>query len=252
MIALCVPTRGRPSLFADMVSSAFNTADVPSQVYVVAYVADDDPCGDAYDDVAIGHSVSLMGGPHIWNTQAWNLCARHAIDAGADICMQAADDLVFRTQGWDTWLDETFRTLSDPYWLVHCADGSPHDQPAWREYIDAGSYHAPFAAHVILHRDWIDALGCLVPEAVPSTFCDVWVNELADRLGRRQFLPDVLIEHAHHYYGKRRPDSTDQLRKQTDRAYQPERIYADTTTRRYEDLRKLQAAIGRGREHAHT
>ena len=250
MITLCVPTRGRPDHFARMVDSALATAHSAADLQVVYYVADNDPRRDDYPPRSTTWKAGgvdgliRLDGPHHWNTVVWNRCVR----AGAGpIFMQAADDLVFRTLGWDKLIIEAFDRSDDKLIMVHCADGSPNDRPTrieWR-YADGTtrtSYN-PFAAHVILHRNWIDVVGYLVPEWFPSTFCDMWVNELADRLDRRVFLPDVLVEHLHPSWRKREPDATDELRERSDRTYEPGRVFVERSWQREQDFVELRKAI---------
>lgn len=247
MISLCLPTRGRPELFARMVASAFDLADDRGQVEVVYRTAYDDPRQQVYGVPPfaswLGSSthgpVIQIQGDNIWNTKAWNECAQAA---RGPIYMQASDDLVFRTPAWDARIVEAFESVPDRIALVHCADGSWHDTARLRGY-GPGERVETFAAHVILHQHWLDAVGYLVPPFLVSDHCDTWVNELADLLGRRVFLEDVLVEHMHPVWGKREYDDTDRVRDLAHIQTEPERVYQQLQQRRAEDLFKLQAAI---------
>jgi hypothetical protein len=242
MISLCLPTRGRPELFARMVESAYDTADTESGVQVVAYVDALDPELHGYLEVRdhvrneLGRDLRLNVGPYLKNTRAWNFCWQFA---DGPIYMQAGDDLRFRTQGWDSAVRDAFG-WPDKIGLVHLAEMSP---------LDAGdAWHGhPFAPHVILHDAWTETLGFLVPEWFRSDFCDVWVNELANRLGRRNFLQHVQVEHLHPTWGKRPADATDAIRENRDReGAKPgnlSTLYDELEPERARDLAKLQLAI---------
>jgi hypothetical protein len=104
-----------------------------------------------------------------------------------------------------------------------------------------------FAAHVILHRRWVDAVGYLVPPMLASTMTDFWVNELADVIGRRRFLPMVLVEHMHPTFRKRDRDATDERRWNQDSYMRPTVLYADPVlaARRVADAERLQEVMQR-------
>lgn len=244
MITLCVPTRGRADRFHYMLRSAIGHAVDPTDIQVVFYVAANDPQGDLYPQsrrTIAGARLLRLDGDHVWNSVAWNLCC-----AAGDgpIYMQAADDLDFRTVGWDAQLRAVFE--HDPFAMAHFPDGTAHDVPQPRTYLyhDGGSrsYTAPFAAHVTVGQSWVDAVGYLVPQHFPSTFTDMWVNELADRLKQRYVL-DGLVEHHHPAWGTRPADTTDAIRITADDLYQPGRVYVERSWEREQDYLKLRDAI---------
>jgi hypothetical protein len=239
LISLCLPTRGRPKMFAAMANSAIEHAERPDLVEVVFYTAHDDELSGRYP--SYGQNITRLIGPPIWNSHAWNECAH---EAAGDILMQAGDDLMFRTPGWDTAVRLAFAAWPDRIGLVHCADGSYHDEPADRVY-PWGSVRERFAAHVIVHRRWYAAVGYLVPPMLASTMTDFWVNELADLIGRRAFLPNVLVEHLHPTFRKRERDATDERRWSQDQYMKPSTLYADPVlaARRAADADRLQGVM---------
>src|SRR6266705_3622822 len=98
MISILLPTRKRPQFLERMVNSARETCAVPPEI--VVYVDDDDP-ESAVKAEELG--LKLIIGPRIIMTDYWNQC--YAKSAG-DIVMQAGDDIVFRTPGWDAMVEE--------------------------------------------------------------------------------------------------------------------------------------------------
>src|SRR6266496_5093210 len=105
MISLCVPTRGRPERFLQMLDSARRTAVGPFET--VAHIDSDDRSryptqpgvtyvrGKAPRDK---DGLVMMSG--LW-TRAWE-------NATGDIAMLAADDIMFETQGWDEQVERAF------------------------------------------------------------------------------------------------------------------------------------------------
>lgn len=177
-ISLCCPTRGRPERFAAMVRSAKATAAGPFQVCV--WLDEDDPTAHDYHydrdiDIRFGTgprpyidgSLCTSG---LW-TEAWSL-------ATGDIGMLAADDIVFRTPGWDAAVEAEFAAVEDRILMVYGDDGTKRKAPV-----------NPF-----IHRRWIEAAGFTPPD-FQGWFADEWIWVLAAAVGRVRFLPELRIRH---------------------------------------------------------
>lgn len=223
MISVLLPTRGRPSNVERLLTSSLETAD--TEVEFILYVDDDDHTGDATREVAARLGATVHVGPRVVLSQMWNECwrlARH------DVVMHCGDDIVFRTNGWDTRVLAEFERFPDRIVLVHGRDGFQDDR---------------LATHGFLHRRWVETVGYLVPPYFSSDYNDTWNTEVADALGRRVYLPDVYTEHMHPVVGKGPLDQTHQERLARHRADDVARIYRDHAPERTADVEKLRRVI---------
>jgi len=218
IISLLVPTRGRPTEFRRMVDSALGLATYARSVEVVAYHDEDDVSGYyGFDDVI------WIKGPQILLSETWNECYRKA---RGNILMHCGDDLVFRTPGWDQVVRDTFAESKDKLILVHGDDMSPN--------TDA------LATHGFLHRRWVDVIGYFVPPYFSSDWNDVWLTEVADKIGRRVKVP-IVTEHMHYAFGKAEHDVTYRQREERGARDNVGKIYERTKAQREADAARLQA-----------
>lgn len=220
MISILCPTRGRPDQYAAMRDSALETA-TGHEIQIVAYLDQDDPDRLRYPDAC----ALQITGPRLTLSETWNRCADHA---AGDILMHAGDDIRFRTPGWDRIVEDEFQRWPDRIVLVHGDDGGDHPQQ--------------FGTHSFVHRAWVDAVGYVVPPYFESDMADVWLNELADQLGRRVKV-DILTEHLHPLWGKGELDRTHRERLERHTAQDPAALYEQLAPERAADLEKLRAAI---------
>jgi hypothetical protein len=159
-------------------------------VQILAYVDEDDPKVDAYYDdrddnlsVCIGPRLSRMA-------ECWNELYEHCC---GDIVMQASDDIVFRTPGWDDVVLEAFEKYWDCIAFVFGDDGDPT--------------HTDYGTHGFVHRRWVETVGYFVPPYFSADYTDTWLNDVADRIGRKVKVP-ILTEHMHFAYHKAPLDLT--------------------------------------------
>lgn len=213
-----------------MCDSAHATSDLQHDLEIVAYLDDDDLIIDYADPPP---SSRACFGPRRPLMDAWNVCAERA---KGDILMHAGDDLIFRTHGWDTHVRKAFDDTPDKILFAYANDGSP-------------VHGDTFGTHGFVSRRWVDALGYMVPPYFASDFNDVWLNEIAGAVGRKRYLPGVLIEHMHPLWGKRPYDQTDYDRLERHSEQKPGRVYATLAGERARDVEKLRAVI-EGREAA--
>lgn len=220
MISVLLPTRNRPDNLKRMVDSCRETARVCPDI--VVYIDNDDQLSiPAAKELGITYIV----GPRITMTDYWNKCYREA-SPESDIFMQAGDDIIFRTRGWDALVEEEFQKWPDRIVLVHGDDLDP-------------SFRSRFGTHSFLHRKWIEALGYFIPPYFSSDNGDRWLMEIADFLGRRVFLPFV-TEHIHPRTGKVSLDSTYKERLERHEKDKPDQLYIDMFSERLADVEKLQ------------
>lgn len=162
------------------------------EIEIVWYVDGDDveSINTAQREIECGLPMKLVVGERIVLSECWNRCA--AVASG-DILGHMGDDIIFRTEDWDAMIESAFQEYEDRIVFVHGCDGI-HD--------------ARLGTHGFLHRRWVDALGYFAPPYFAHDFNDTWFTEVADIIGRRKFLPDLLTEHMHPDVGKAEYDRT--------------------------------------------
>ena len=107
--------------------------------------------------------------------------------ATGNIIMFAADDIVFRTPQWDVIVQKKFDEYEDKILFVYGEDGYQKGR---------------IGTHGFIHRYWMELLGYVLPPKLASTYTDEWITELSERVGRRCYMPELLIEHLHPAVGK--------------------------------------------------
>jgi glycosyltransferase involved in cell wall biosynthesis len=226
VISILCPTRGRPDNIRRLVASAVETA-ADQRFEFVFYVDDDDPASvetlaeyhDTYD------RVTCITGERVVLSQMWNVCFAHA---RGDVLMHCGDDIVFRSPGWDRMVLDAFDGQPDRILFVHGRDGV-HD--------------ANFGTHGFIHRRWVETVGYFVPPYFSSDWNDTWLNDVANMLGRRRFLPDLYTEHMHPVVGKAEWDLTHQERMARHTRDNVDVLYASLAQERAEDAEKLGAVM---------
>lgn len=221
MISILLPTRGRPDNIITLHSSLLNTKS--GDVEIILYIDHDDNSYPDYilEDLDKSIPNKIIRGPRKTLSSCYQDCY---LQSSGDIVMFAGDDLIFRTDGWDEVVREKFEEIPDRIIFVHGDDG------VWQ---------ANFGTHGFLHRRWCDALGYVVPPYFACDWSDTWVNEVANRLNRRVYIP-ILIEHMHPNHGKAPEDKThEERRARDDRGA----LYNSLAHKREEDIQKLAALI---------
>ena len=177
MISVLCPTRNRPNSVRRLVASALATAaKMPEFVFYV----DDDAPGSVPQDVRDLPGVVLVTGPRIVLSDMWNRCLEAA---SGDILMQCGDDIAFRTTWWDSIVTDAFAQVPDRIGLAYGDDGT-------------GIHDHTFGTHGFVTREWTDTVGYFTPPHFSCDYGDTWLNDVADRVGRKMFLP-ILTEHLH-------------------------------------------------------
>lgn len=186
-ILLATPTRGRPDGFREMVRSARRTANQNDQLAIVARIDKDDPEHLGYNKER-GYQVTQ--GKRVNLPDAWNEIVRNN---RFDILMMCADDIRFRTTGWDDEVRAVFEQWPDR--IGHA-------------YGDDGFHGENLATHSFVSKEWIDAVGYYLPTILRGDYVDTFLHVLAQNLGRKQYMPRVFIEHLHPFAGKAEMDDT--------------------------------------------
>lgn len=202
MISVCLPTRERPEKFDQMMESALRNAEGDVEFLAVLDPDDDTaefyPQGPTYITAAADMKQSAM----------WSLAWTYAT---GDIAHMGADDLIYRTRGWDTIVAEAFGHWRDRIGLVYVNDLNPvRKEPfAGQDHRDeiAGGY--VFAANPFVSREWIEALdGFFTPPFYDSWEADTWLYQVAESISRIGYVGEVTVEHMHPMAGKSVMDAT--------------------------------------------
>ena len=222
MISLLLPTRKRTQRFVDTVSSVQNTA-TPGSVEILAYVSD---CDNSYDSFVSTEFCKIIRGPRLTMSDLWNALIPHA---SGDIFMLCADDVIFRTPGWDAEIEKAFAAVPDKILLAYADDGGPNGKN--------------FASLPFIHKRWSDTIGYFTGPGFSADFSDTWPNDVADMIGRKKFVP-VLIEHCHYIWGKAQEDQTYKENQERWHRDRPDKLYAERLPERLADAEKLRKVMG--------
>jgi glycosyl transferase/beta-hydroxylase protein BlmF len=225
LISVLVPSRGRPVPLMQMAVSALQTATHQRRIEIVVRL-DEDDAENYRPRIHEGHGVRYLVGPRALLSECWNECA--AVAKG-EILMHGGDDIVFATPGWDQQVRQAFAAIPDRIGLVYGDDLSTN--------------FPDLATHGFLHRRWVDTVGYFLPPLFSCDWNDVWISEVAQRIGRAVALGDVVIEHQHHSFGKRTRDQTDSEREQRGADDDVVGLYKRTAKDREADADKLRAVM---------
>ena len=212
------------------IDSATVTANYPEVLGIFPRLDDDDPAPYAValesDDVLISALRFPRGLGNL--SEMWNQCQAQAA-AHCTIFMHCADDLIFRTQGWDDAVRAAFDAVPDRIAFVHGDDGH---------------WGGTLGTHGFLHHRWVEAVGYFLPPYFSCDYNDTWLTEVADAIGRHVYLPDVLVEHMHPAFSKGPWDQTHEERAARGLRDDVAGLYARLAPERARDAEKLRAAMG--------
>ena len=226
LISLLVPSRGRPEMLGRMIRSAYETAVYPRSLEVWAYLDDDDP---RYIDYIVDEDCSparFIQGDRALLSECWNRCAKAT---KAEILMHAGDDITFNTPGWDQRVREEFAKIPDRIGLVYADDLSTN--------------FPDLATHGFVHRRWVETVGYFLPPLFSCDWNDVWLTEVAQKIGRAVPMPDVVIEHHHYTFNKAEYDQTHKEREERGREDDVVGIFQRTAKERANDAAKLKKVM---------
>jgi hypothetical protein len=172
-----------------MVASARSTANQNDKLVIQARIDDNDPLGEDYYKERRREAWQVIRGPRRRLSELWNEMAVGEYD----IFTMCADDVRFRTRGWDDEVRAAFARWPDRIGMVYGDDG----------------VHGPRLATLsFVSKQWIDAVGFYLPDTMTGDFVDNWLHGLAASIDRVTYLPQVYIEHLHPVVGKAQMDDT--------------------------------------------
>lgn len=211
-----------------MMESAYQTFTTP--VEILTYVDDDDYSYNFGDSEFWPNRnspilASVVRGPRLVMSEYWNVLAKQA---NGDILMLCGDDVVFETPGWSAMVEQAYADCPDKILCVHGDDLGPNGKT--------------FATLPFVSRKWVDTVGYFTPSGFSGDFIDTWIQDVADMLGRKRFLPFV-VNHMHWIYGKAERDSTYREKDERQKRDNLEQMYCDRLPKRIRDAEKLSTVM---------
>lgn len=222
MISIMTPSRGRSNQLLRMMHSAIQTAKKGNIEFIVSVDEDDLETAITCNNVGALFVVMTRNTIH---SARWDKCLPLA---SGELLFHANDDIVFQTDGWDKIIEDEFEKYPDKILMVHGDD--------------LGCQRENFGCHPCVHRKWVETLGYFIPPYFDGEWGDTWVNDLANRLGRRKFLPFV-TEHMHYIFGKAEIDQTTKDYQERQSKQNPSQIYIERESERAADAQKLRAVM---------
>ncbi len=181
IIDLMIPTRERPQLALRTAQSALKTCDEKDRLRIFIGIDHDDPKIEDYRQICADNGISLLVSPTSGSVPRcvdwmWR-------QTEGDILVLGTDDVIFRTQGWDRFLQDKF--TRQPYLVI-----SPNDGRNRRKLEQP-----------IITRKWAELVGKFFAEF--HHFCaDEWLEQIAVKSGLLAFCMEITMEHMHPKYGK--------------------------------------------------
>lgn len=178
-----------------------------------------------YSRVTNNTSTSFKG--IVYNIQVEQ---KHEYVAACGLVGNCGDDIIFRSQGWDTLVREHINSYPDKIAFVHGMDGIQNEK---------------LGTHGFLHRNWVDVVGYFVPPYFSCDYNDTWLTEVSSMIGRRIYEPRIYTEHMHWAVGKQPRDQTYSDTMARGHRDNVTAMYNSMLPQRQEDAKKLREFIER-------
>lgn len=229
IISIIFPTRTRINKVQELIDSVEETADDLNEIEFCIYYDNDDIETKNFLHEILSKRINLKyitSNENINLSQMWNYAYTNL--ATGDIIMHCGDDIRFRTKSWDTTIKHKFDESLDKILLVHGDDGLRRES---------------LATHSFVHRKWIEVSGFWLPPYFVSDYNDTWLDDVATKLNRKIYLPDIYTEHMHFSCGKSQMDDNTNRRLERHSKENPGVIYIQKTNERLEQVEKLKLYI---------
>lgn len=193
-LLVMVPTRGRRKQCERLLESFEKTATCADILFITDCDDQDTYAGMDWHD----NPVAVLE-PRAFLQQKLNKAAE-AVAGTYSVLMWAADDCVFRTEGWDRLMLAALEDLGGSGW-VYADDKRRSDVPE----------------HWMVSSDVVKALGWFYPPAVQHYYGDNSIAEIGKRAGLIRYCPEVVIEHLH--YSVAKSTRRDKVYSQTEKLF---------------------------------
>lgn len=227
MISILCPTRKRTSGLSRMWQSALDTADNPDGLELVLYVDYNDEETNKFLEYNLPEALVIISNPdkpEIYSN-LHNICCKGCTH---DIFMGCADDVIFRTQGWDTKIVSEFNKIEDRIAFIYPNDGYNGEK---------------LGTHGFFHKNWFNTLGYISPPIFTVDYSDNYIMNVSRAIGRSIYLPDILVEHMHWTFGKSEFDSTSQDAHKRRLSTNNAGIFNDSRDLQLSDIQKLKGIM---------
>lgn len=164
------------------------------------------------------------GGKFIGINNCWNILAANCPD---DIFGYVGDDMVFRTEGWDTKILEQFNEQNlpkDQIKMVHTWDGFQGER---------------LSVNAFVHRKYYEVMGYFCKGDFLINYSDNWMMQMFKAFNRVKYLDSVFIEHNHWVFGKREKDATANRMLSNGNEKASDDMWAKLRPQHHEDIIKL-------------
>ena len=194
-ISILTPTRNRPNNCDRFIKSLYETTQYTGTLELLFYVDSDDPAKDIYKEIEERWQnnfwrIEFVIGEPMSVSKSWNIIAEKSL---GDIMIMGNDDLIYKTVRWDSKLMARLLELDNPYYLSWFNDGIN------------GNRHCAFP---VITREWYETLGYFSPGIFNFGYNDTWVYDIAKRVGKLNYMNEILVEHLHFSVGKSDMDDT--------------------------------------------
>ena len=223
-----MPARERINLNLTLISSIITTVDDINNVTLYIGIDDDDPTRDI--QIKIAKAIPFIKFIPIHNEgkflglgRMWNILARSCSE---DIFGYIGNDMIFRTPGWDTKIINKFKNEcpKDNIMLYHCDDGYRHGD---------------LCVNAFVHRQYMNVVGYFIREEFLINWSDRWLHQMFGAFNRIEYIPDILIEHNHWVFGKRKIDNTGKRMGEADQGGISDRLWVALAPERKKELELL-------------
>ena len=189
-LLIITPSRGRPDSMVRLAEAIERTAQAETDL--IFAVDDDDPASVAMADaIGDGYQLRSVHGPRD-TVAGWTNILALAQAGNYRALASLSDDHVPRTQGWDRLLLDAIDGMGG----IGFAYG---DDLGQREKL---------ATSVVVSADIVQALGWFMLPACAHYHVDNAWMDLGRGAGCLAWCPDVVIEHAHPFWGAAPMDAT--------------------------------------------
>jgi nucleoside-diphosphate-sugar epimerase len=226
-ISIIIPTKNRVNAVNELVDSIVTTSDNFGRIEICFYIDFDDTVSrqgilDLMTKYGTAHIKCATSEEKLNLSQMWN----HAYTQSStgEIIMLCADDIRFRTKSWDTAVKREFSLVDDKILLVFGND-----------LIQGPN----IATHSFVHRKWIETSGFWLPPYFCADYVDTWLDEVARRINRIVYLPNVVTEHMHYSVNKSAYDDNTKQRLENQHRERPDLIFIQKYNERCEHAQKL-------------
>lgn len=226
MISIVVPSRNRPGNIARLLKSLKNVSNDFNKLDIIIRLDKDDKDLEGYIKETkkyINIQVKIDNKRENLS-DLWDECYHLT---KYPLIMMCADDVIFRTKDWDKKITNRLKNPERTLYLSWCDDKNQGKN---------------MPTLPILSKAWVEAVGYFVPKGYVCDFCDVHIQNIAEKLERfgikvMWYHKDIVVEHMHPTVNKGKWDKVyTSRRNKRDKAGQ---VYSKRAIERSNKAKKL-------------